>query len=184
MPSRHFRQVGQTATEQATANEEKLVEARLQIAREAEAGPRVRKWSTLLPPEVVEKLRDPSRNEELLHSCCAPLLVPLRFLASCGVALFGESGATRNDRLALAVQFGWELLMGFTSLYLAVSVPFLIGFGAAPHRWTLMKPADTWLVLRVQFAADGLLWLDLARVVRQLPADEVTRLLRTREGWR
>ena len=74
--------------------------------------------------------------------------------------------------------------MGFTSLYLAVSVPFLIGFGAAPHRWTLMKPADTWLVLRVQFAADGLLWLDLARVVRQLPADEVTRLLRTREGWR
>ena len=58
--------------------------------------------------------------------------------------------------------FAWDLILLAALVYLLLFIPFHLSFSTAPTRWTLLPVHLSWSMLRAQFAADALIWIDLA----------------------
>ena len=106
----------------------------------------------------------------------------------CSSVLSSCCGTCRGLALHLRARLGaitahpvakrsWDLLLVAALSYLAVAVPFHLGFSSAPTRWTLLPQHVSWAMLRAQFAIDGLIWLDLAADVHGLDPAERSQIL-------
>jgi len=163
--------ISQIAHVNARANQKTLHQAEEQ-RETVRQQPRKRSLTTTLEAII-------SKEAHVLSMWCSRLNIPF-LCGACGFmgAMFRCAYPKSGTKCC------WHVIMSIALTYLGLSIPYVIGFGTAHSRWTLLETDDIWTVVLTQLAADLLIWVEVGGDISRLTWEERRQLIRTREGRR